>query len=114
MPGGERAERHEPRVVLVAQRQVQDEVLVARDAELRELVGETAARLGRLAAPGLRLASLVTARALTGPCRYAGSLPAGRAPGPAAATHEHRLDLDPRRLGQRRDLVGRARRDTAR
>ena len=33
-------ERHEPRVVLVAQRQVQHEVFLARDAEARELVGE--------------------------------------------------------------------------
>ena len=36
-------ERHDARVVLVAQRQVQHEVGVARDAELDELVGEAAA-----------------------------------------------------------------------
>ncbi len=38
--GRERGERHEARVILVAQRQVEDQVLLARDAEARKLVGE--------------------------------------------------------------------------
>ena len=37
-------ERNEARVILVAQRQVQDEVRLARDAEPRELVGKRRAR----------------------------------------------------------------------
>ncbi len=41
--GTQRRERHDARVVLVAQRQVQHEILLARDAELRELIGEAAA-----------------------------------------------------------------------
>ena len=36
--------RHQPRVILVAQRKVQDEVGVARDADARELISEAAAR----------------------------------------------------------------------
>ena len=47
-PGASGGERHQARVVLVAQRQVQDEVLIARNAELDELIGEAAAGLLRL------------------------------------------------------------------
>ena len=43
--GGERAERNDARVILVAQRQVQHQILLARDPEPRELVGERRPRL---------------------------------------------------------------------
>ena len=42
--GRKRRERHEPRVILVAQRQMEDQVLLARYPESRELVGESRAR----------------------------------------------------------------------
>ena len=48
------AQRNELRVVLVAQRQVQHEVLLARDAELREPLGETGAGRGALGGLGGR------------------------------------------------------------
>ena len=46
LTGLERDERAEMRVVLVAQREVQHEVLLARDAEPHQLVSQRIARLG--------------------------------------------------------------------
>src|SRR6185312_3080019 len=43
------AKRHDARVILVAKRQMQDQVLVAQDADACELVGERVARLPCLA-----------------------------------------------------------------
>ena len=61
--GRERRKGHEPRVILVAQRQVENQVLLPRYSEPRELVGERRARLRarscheRYAAPSTRTAS---------------------------------------------------------
>ena len=97
-------ERHEARVVLVAQRQVQDEVCVARDAEPRELVGEAARpRARRLRGFAGRRASAERSSRRSGRGRR-------RAAAAGQRQDEDRLDLDQRAARQCRDLVGGARR----
>ena len=91
------------RVILVAQRQVQHEVLVARDAEPRELVGERRG-LRAFFAPALRACAGATL-----PDAYV-AVPARAGLRDRRPRHQHAFDLDPRRPRQRRHLVGRARR----
>ena len=73
-PGHQRAQRDDPGVVLVAQRQVQDEILVARDAEPDQLVGSP--RPARFGCSGADFAG--DSRSPTGPLPpSAGSLTTG-------------------------------------
>ena len=88
-PDAHGRERHELRVVLVAQRQVQHEVLLAQHADARELVGERVGR-GLLRALHRRRALLAVNRAT--PCTSVASTSIARA------------------ARQARDLVRRARR----